>query len=180
MDGHDGVFLTTEMFKIKEHLLHFGWTLWSRQGIVRFDPTRCPWNALRDVIYARQNTNMNRLDICKALKVLYPDEIQFQTCPVRTSSSGRILKPCLIPHDAHAMHSGMLYMLDRTRTWTDSTSVRPSRCSTRTKYNFKTCPVRMSRSPRQGEGSWSLVWILLTSGPCLKQWTASIRCQHCE
>ena len=45
---------------------------------MRFDPTRCPWNALRDVIYARQNTNMNRLDICKALKVLYPDEIQFR------------------------------------------------------------------------------------------------------
>ena len=46
--------------------------------VVRFDPKRCPWNALRDVIYATQNTNMNRIDICKALKALYPDEMQFQ------------------------------------------------------------------------------------------------------
>ena len=46
--------------------------------IVRFDPKRCPWNALRDVVYARQNTNMNRLDICKVLKALYLDEAQFQ------------------------------------------------------------------------------------------------------
>ena len=47
-------------------------------NIVRFDPQRCPWLALRDVIYAKQNTNMKQLDICKALKVLYPDELQFQ------------------------------------------------------------------------------------------------------
>ena len=42
-----------------------------------FDPKQCPWNALRDVIYAKHNTNMDRLDICKSLKVLYPDEMQF-------------------------------------------------------------------------------------------------------
>ena len=46
-------------------------------SVVDFDPKQCQWNALRDVIYARQNTDMNQLDICRALKVLYPDEIQF-------------------------------------------------------------------------------------------------------
>ena len=45
---------------------------------VDFDPKQCLWEALRDVIYAKQNTNMSQLDICRALKVLYPDEIQFQ------------------------------------------------------------------------------------------------------
>ena len=50
----------------------------TNKDIVRFDPQRCPWLALRDVIYAKQNTCMNHLDICKALKVLYPDEMQFQ------------------------------------------------------------------------------------------------------
>ena len=52
------------------------------EDVVRFDPKKCPWNALRDVIYAEQNTNMNRLDICKALKTLYPDEVQFQNMSV--------------------------------------------------------------------------------------------------
>ena len=47
------------------------------KNIVDFDPKQCQWNALRDVIYAKQNTNMSRLDICRALKVLYPDEMQF-------------------------------------------------------------------------------------------------------
>ena len=47
------------------------------KAVIDFDPTQCHWDALRDVIYARQNTNMNRLDICRALKVLYPDEMQF-------------------------------------------------------------------------------------------------------
>ena len=46
-------------------------------NIADFDPKQCPWNALRDVIYAKHNTNMNPQDICSALKVLYPDETQF-------------------------------------------------------------------------------------------------------
>ena len=46
-------------------------------NIAEFDPKKCPWNALRDVIYAKHNTNMNPQDICSALKVLYPDETQF-------------------------------------------------------------------------------------------------------
>ena len=46
-------------------------------NVADFDPKQCQWNALRDVIYAKQNTNMNQLDICRALKVLYPDEMQF-------------------------------------------------------------------------------------------------------
>ena len=45
---------------------------------VDFDPKQCQWVALRDVIYAKHNTKMNPLDICKALKVLYPDDMQFQ------------------------------------------------------------------------------------------------------
>lgn len=44
---------------------------------VDFDPKQCQWEALRDVIYARQNTNMNQVDICRALKVLYPGDMQF-------------------------------------------------------------------------------------------------------
>ena len=42
------------------------------------DRASMAWHALSDVIYAKQNTKMNQLDICKALKVLYPDEMQFQ------------------------------------------------------------------------------------------------------
>ena len=41
-----------------------------------------PWDTLRDVIYAEQNTNLDRLDICKALKSLYPEEVQFQDMSV--------------------------------------------------------------------------------------------------
>ena len=44
---------------------------------VDFDPKQCQWVALRDVIYAKHNTDINPLDICRALKVLYPDEIQY-------------------------------------------------------------------------------------------------------
>ena len=43
-----------------------------------FDPEQCQWVAIRDVIYAKHNTDMNPLDICRALKVLYPDDMQFQ------------------------------------------------------------------------------------------------------
>ena len=50
----------------------------SDEDFVGFDPKRCPWDTLRDVMYAVQNTNMNRLDICEALKALYPDEVQFR------------------------------------------------------------------------------------------------------
>ena len=49
----------------------------TNKDVVDFDPKQCQWNALRDVIYAKQNTSMNRLEICRALKVLYPDEVQF-------------------------------------------------------------------------------------------------------
>ena len=45
---------------------------------VDFDPKQCQWVALRDVIYAKHNTDMNPLDICRALKVLYPDDLQLQ------------------------------------------------------------------------------------------------------
>ncbi len=48
------------------------------KDVVDFDPKQCPWDAIRDVVYAKQNTKMNQLDICKALKVLYPDKMQFQ------------------------------------------------------------------------------------------------------
>ena len=54
----------------------------SDEDVVRFDPKRCPWDTLRDVMYAVQNTNMNRLDICKALKALYPDEVQFRNMSI--------------------------------------------------------------------------------------------------
>ena len=56
----------------------FKWRVSIDKDVVRFDPTQCPWNALRDVMYAKHNTNMNRVDIRKALKALYPDEEQIQ------------------------------------------------------------------------------------------------------
>ena len=97
--------------------------------IVRFDLKRCPWNALRDVIYAQQNTNISRLDVCKALKVLYPDEVQFQNMSSQDveqpKARGGVLKPCLTPSDMWAMSHVFSFINEVNHTLNPPSGMNP-------------------------------------------------------
>ena len=43
-----------------------------------FDPKECPWQALRDVVFMKQQLGLKNLDICKVLKVRYESHPQIQ------------------------------------------------------------------------------------------------------
>ena len=43
-----------------------------------FDPKECPWQALRDIVFMKQQLGLKNPDICKVLKVRYENHPQIQ------------------------------------------------------------------------------------------------------